>query len=98
MSAYFVVNYRITNADGYQKYRELAGSTVAAHGGQVVVADWGSEPVEGQPSPVTIVIRFDSKEAFRGWYDSPEYQAALPHRLDNTDGQSVLCDGSERPA
>jgi uncharacterized protein (DUF1330 family) len=98
MTAYFVVNYRITNPDGYQKYRELAGATVTAHGGEVVVADWASEPVEGAPAPVTIVIRFDSKEAFRGWYDSPEYQAALPHRLDNTEGHSVLCDGIAGPA
>lgn len=98
MSAYFVVNYRITDADGYQKYRELAGSTVAAHGGELVVGDWGSEPVEGNPAPVTIIIRFESKEAFRSWYESPEYQAALPYRLDNTEGSSVICDEFVRSA
>ena len=40
-----------------------------------------------------MVIRFESKEAMRGWYDSPEYQAAVPHRLNNSEGFSVLCDG-----
>ena len=97
MTAYFIVNYRVTNPEGYQKYRELAGSSVAAHGGELVVGDWSSEPVEGDPAPVTIIIRFASKEAFRGWYDSPEYQAALPYRLDNTEGHSVICDEFVRP-
>jgi uncharacterized protein (DUF1330 family) len=93
MSAYFVVNYRITNQEGYQKYLDSAGSTVAEHGGEVLVADFASEPVEGKPAEVTVVIRFESKEAMRGWYDSPEYQAAVPHRLNNSEGFSVLCDG-----
>jgi uncharacterized protein (DUF1330 family) len=98
VSAYFIVNYRITNQEGYQTYQKLAGSTVAAHDGEVIVGDWSSEPVEGDPAPVTIIIRFDSKEAFRGWYDSPEYQAALPYRLDSTEGSSVICDEFVRPA
>ena len=78
MSAYFVVNYRVTNDEGYQKYLQAAGSSVAEHGGEVLVVDRASEPVEGKPAPVTVVIRFESKEAARGWYDSPEYQAADP--------------------
>ncbi len=93
MSAYFVVNYRITNQEGYQKYLDSAGSTVTDHGGEVLVADFASEPVEGKPAEVTVVIRFESKEAMRGWYDSPEYQAAVPHRLNNSEGISVLCAG-----
>jgi uncharacterized protein (DUF1330 family) len=40
MSAYFVVNYRITDQEGYQKYRQAAGGTVAEHGGEVLVADF----------------------------------------------------------
>jgi uncharacterized protein (DUF1330 family) len=93
MSAYFVVNYRITNQEGYQKYREQAGNTVAKHGGEVLVADFASEPVEGKPAAVTVVIRFELKEAMRGWYESPEYQAAVHYRLDNSEGLAVLCDG-----
>ncbi len=98
MPAYFVVNYRITNQEGYQKYLQAAGSTLAEHGGEVLVADFASEPVEGQPAPVTIVIRFESKDAARGWYESPEYQAVVHYRLDNTEGFGVFCDGAARPA
>ena len=98
MSAYFVVNYRITNQEGYQKYLDSAGNTVAEHGGEVLVADFASESVEGEPAPVTVVIRFESKEAMRGWYDSPGYQAAVPHRLGNSEGFSVVCEGLQPPA
>jgi uncharacterized protein (DUF1330 family) len=30
---------------------------------------------EGEPGVHTVVLRFASKEAAQGWYDSPEYQA-----------------------
>lgn len=98
MSAYFIVNYRVTNDEGYQKYLQAAGSTLAQHGAEVLVVDRASEPVEGSPAPVTVVIRFESKEAARGWYESPEYQAAIHHRLDNSEGMGVFCDGLVPPA
>jgi uncharacterized protein (DUF1330 family) len=98
MSAYFIVNYQVTNDDGYQKYLQAAGSTVAQHGGEVLVVDRASESVEGSPAPVTVVIRFESKEAAHGWYESPGYQAAIHHRLDNCEGIGMFCDGLVPPA
>jgi uncharacterized protein (DUF1330 family) len=93
MSAYFIVSYRVTNDEGYQKYLQAAGGSIAQYGGEVLVVDRASEPVEGSPPPVTVVIRFESKEGFRGWYESPEYQAAVHYRLDNSEGSSVIVDG-----
>jgi uncharacterized protein (DUF1330 family) len=54
--------------------------------------------MEGKPGEVTVVIRFESKEAMRGWYESPEYQAAVHYRIDNTEGHAALCDGIASPA
>ena len=48
-----------------------------------------------QKGAVTIVLRFSSKEAARTWYDSPEYQAIVGLRTDNTDG-FVVFDSDER--
>jgi len=92
MSAYFVANYTVTNEDGYRKYLELVGDSLRAHGADLLVADSASEAVEGAPAPVTVVLRFDTGEAARGWYESPEYQAVVHHRLDNTQGSAVFCD------
>jgi uncharacterized protein (DUF1330 family) len=39
-----------------------------------------------------VVLRFPSKEAAQGWYDSPEYQAVVHLRTDNSRGTLVICD------
>ena len=71
--------------------------TLAAHGAEILVADYGSEVVEGKPASVTIVVKFSSKEAARAWYDSPEYQAIVRVRTDNTEGFLILADGFVMP-
>ena len=90
MSAYYVASYRVTNPEAFQQYAPAVTPTILAHGGEVLVADSHSEPVEGQPPPVTVVIRFPSKEALRAWYESAEYRAIKHHRLDNTADGSVV--------
>ena len=40
-----------------------------------------------------VILEFDDEEAFRDWYDSPEYQAALPLRLSSTDSRGALAKG-----
>ncbi len=97
MAAYLVANYRITNPEAYAAYPPAVVPTLAAHGAEIVVADYASEAVEGAPSSVTIVVRFPSKEAARAWYGSPEYSAIVGLRLDNTEGFSVLTDQFEMP-
>ena len=97
MSGYLIVTYKITNPDAYKQYTAAVGPILAAHGGELLVADPGSEPVEGSPYPITVVVKFPSKAAVRGWYDSPEYQAILPHRLNNTEGAAVFADGFKMP-
>lgn len=92
MSGYFVANYQVLNHDAYQVYLQKVGDTLRAHGAEVLVADYQSVPTEGSPAPVTVVIRFDSKEAAQRWYHSTEYQAVVHHRVDNTAGFAVLCD------
>ena len=37
-------------------------------------------------------------DALQGWYDSPEYQAILNFRLDNTEGQMVVAEQFVMPS
>ena len=97
MSAYLVFNYAITNPDGYQAYPPAAMPTLGAHRAEVVVADYQSEGKEGAPGHVTVVLRFDTKEAACAWYESEEYQAIKHHRTSNSEGVAVLCDGFVMP-
>ena len=86
MAAYLVGNLKVTNLEGFTKYRELVAKTIADHGGEYVVADANSVSVEGNPEHLSVVLKFDSMEALQGWYDSPEYQDILALRTDNSEG------------
>ncbi len=92
MSAYLITNYRVTNPDGYSKYTAAVMPTIIPHGGEVLVAGAGSIAIEGNPDPVTVVVRFASMEALKGWYNSPEYQAIIHHRTDNSEGSMVFAE------
>ncbi len=86
MAAYLVGNFKVTNVDGFTEYRNLVGKTIADHGGEYVVADAKSVPMEGDPAHLSVVLKFRDMDALKGWYDSPEYQEILPLRLDNSEG------------
>ena len=86
MAAYLVGNLKVTNPEGFTEYRELVAKTITDHGGEYVVADANSVPVEGDPDHLSVVLKFDSMEALQGWYDSPEYQEMLALRTDNSEG------------
>ena len=90
MAAYLIANYNITNLKGFLAYVEQAGPIVAAYGGKHLVAGPGSEIIEGSPNKVTVVIEFPSMRKLKGWYNSPEYQAIIPMRTDNTEGSLVF--------
>jgi uncharacterized protein (DUF1330 family) len=98
MSAYLVFNYSITNPEGYQAYPPAAMPTLASSGAEVLVADYESQASEGSPGHVTVVLRFESKDAARAWYESEAYQAVKHLRTSNADGVAILCDGFEMPA
>ena len=91
MAAYFIAQYVVNNPALYGEYQQGAGPTLAAAGGELVSFDVGAETVEGNPpGPQTVVIKFESTEAAKAWYDSPDYQAALPKRLEATEGFAVI--------
>jgi uncharacterized protein (DUF1330 family) len=99
MSGYVVASYRVTNPEAFQQYPPAVIPTILGHGGEILVADFESEVVEGQPPHVTVVVRFDSKKAARAWYESADYQAIKHLRLDNSaDGRLVIANEFSMPS
>ena len=90
MTAYVVANYIVNNPEGFESYPPAAQETLAAAGGEVIAVDMNSEVMEGEAYPVTVILKFESKEAMKAWYNSPEYQAVIGLRTDNADGTMVL--------
>ena len=98
MSAYFVFHNRIRNAEKMQEYIPKALETMAPYNPDILVLDENSTVVEGNTSlPRTVVIKFDSRDAAMAWYNSLEYRAVLPLRLEATEGFAVLVDGIVPP-
>jgi uncharacterized protein (DUF1330 family) len=92
MTAYVVASFRIANQAGYEAYRAAVWPTLQAHGCTVLAADYASKVLEGEPNPVTVILEFTSKAAALAWYASPEYQAIVHLRTDNSKGTVVMVD------
>ena len=91
MAAYFIAQYVVNDPDGYREYQAGAGPTIQAHGAELVAFDVGAETIEGTaPGPQTVVLKFESTEAAKAWYNSEEYQAVVGKRLAATEGFAVI--------
>jgi len=94
MSVYFVVQEKVTDQEGLDAYSKAAGPTLKGVRGRPLVVDNAVTPVEGEwHGERVVILEFDDEAAFREWYDSPEYQAALPLRMAATDSRGVLAKG-----
>jgi uncharacterized protein (DUF1330 family) len=92
--AYVVVQVQINDPETFQKYTEEAIPTIGQYGGEALVVDNHPEVIEGEwHGPRTVVLRFDSKEAARTWYDSPEYQEAVKLRFASADSKAIVAEG-----
>ena len=94
MAAYVVASLaELKDPDLMSKYEETAAPTVAAHGGKFL-ASGDIEKLDGEWNALSgVVIEFPNKEAAKAWYDSAEYQAALPMRLNATRSSLLLFPG-----
>lgn len=97
MSAYLIVNYDVTDGDGYRQYQGGASPIMA--GGKLLVLDAATESIEGSPGHQTVVIEYPDKETARAAYESEAYQAVVGTRHAATaNGSAVLVDGFEMPS
>lgn len=82
MSAYVVVQADMKPGPELDTYRQHAGAAIAKYGGRFLVRGRDKLFAEGdiaRPSKV-IIMEFESGEAARRWYDSPEYAEALKRK------------------
>jgi len=53
------------------------------------------EVLEGNGRPRVVILEFDSLDLARGYYNSPEYQAARQHRIGAAEFDAVIVEGVE---
>ena len=51
------------------------------------------EAIEGKAPDGIILLQFSTVADAKTWYDSPEYQTALPHRKKAADYRAIIVEG-----
>jgi len=81
MAAYLVGNITVTDPVRYEEYRARVPSVIAQYGGRYLVRGGAVHGLEGQPGwDRCVILEFDSLDAARRFYDSPEYAPLLKLR------------------
>ncbi len=94
MPAYAIfIRESVTDQAELDVYSTMVPAAAALHKYTPIAAYGASEAWEGEPSLGVVILRFDDMDAARAWYYSPEYQAALEHRLKGATYRVVLTDG-----
>ena len=95
MSAWLIVDTKITNPEAYEKYKALAGPMVAKHWGTYRARGGELDVVEDDLwSPTRIVIvEFPDIEAARLFAYSEDYAPVAAIRHANADCTVVIVDG-----
>ena len=96
MSAYLIVDTKITNPAAYEEYKKLAKPIAEKYGG-IYRARGGAMDVleDGLWTPTRIVIvEFPSIEDARAFVDSDEYAPVKSMRQDNAQCTLFIVEGS----
>ncbi|MEM9583238.1 MAG: DUF1330 domain-containing protein [Pseudomonadota bacterium] len=78
-TALWIAHVKVTDAESYAKYAELATGAIAEHGGVFLARNGAYEQLEGNDRKRNVVARFPSLQAAHDCYNSVAYQAALNH-------------------
>jgi uncharacterized protein (DUF1330 family) len=94
MSTYLINHLRIPggvpNEEG-MSYLEQVQATVEPYGGKWL-AQGDVDVIEGAWPGSVVLLEFPSRADAENWYNSPEYQAILPLRVNNAISDIILVD------
>ena len=94
MPAYAIfIRDRLTDQGEMDAYSALAKAARGDHQLTPLVYYGGVQALEGPPVEGVVVLRFETMDAARAWYNSPAYQKAKAHRLRGADYRVILADG-----
>jgi len=94
MAYYFIAGIKINNPAEYEKYLENIDEIFLKYKGEYLVVDSDPEVLEGTWNySKSVVIKFNSRQDFRDWYYSADYQEILRYRLAAATCDTILAQG-----
>jgi len=96
MSAFIIASLEVKDPERYEEYRKQVKATVDAHGGEFLARGGALEILEGTwPRPRAVIIRFESMDKARAWYNSDAYRPLRDLRQSASEGTLILLEGVE---
>lgn len=92
--AYMVGRIKITDQTQYDEYIKGASLAIAKYGAKVLARGGRYETLEGEGRGRNVVIEFESMEAAKTYYHSPEYQAAKAKREGAALADIIIVEGA----
>ncbi len=94
MPVYFVATITIDDRSEYSNYEAGFGAAFAKYPGKILSVSDAPELVEGEwEHSRTVLLEFPDRQQAMAWYESPDYQAILPHRHAASKADIVMVDG-----
>ena len=82
MAAYFILTQTVTDQTVYsEEYVPGVLPFLAKHGGEVLVAAFETEALQGEPADGVVVLRFPSERDVRDFVNDPDYRSLKELRL-----------------
>jgi uncharacterized protein (DUF1330 family) len=98
MPAYVIGEAHVFNPSAMTGYGAMVMVSVKKYGGRYLARSSRPEVLEGGPAHNILIIEFETSEAARRWYASPEYQAAKALRQGNSNLRLLLVDSFVKEA
>jgi len=93
MSAYLIIQAKVSNWEKFKQYTDIVPEIVAAHGGEYIVMDSAPIVFEGAQPGSVVVSKWPSKEAAQAFWQSDAYQNAIPLRANTGEFHVMLVNG-----
>ena len=96
MPAYMIVRMNVTDMEQYSEYMKLTPDIITKYGGKFIIRGGEKTILEGPDIPERVVmVKFDSVETAKAFYNSEEYQAAIKVREGAAEGSFLVMEGVE---
>ena len=94
VAAYVIVDIEVTDPQGYEEYRKLAGPAVDEYGGKFLARGGTTSTLEGTWQPQRIVLlEFPDSARARAWWASDAYRAARGIRQRTARTDMIVVEG-----
>ena len=95
MTAYYIAQVEVNDADVYETYRKQVPSTLEPFGGEFIVRGGKMEVLEGEwPMPRCVVIKFPDMEKAKAWHASKAYAGPKALRQTVSRGNGIVIEGA----